>query len=82
MTLEDVLAEIFVKVLDLDDDVDVRGLKYRAIEKWDSTAHMELIAALEEEFDIAIDTIDVLRINSFEAAARILRTKYDVAVEA
>lgn len=80
--LEDVLRRIFIKALDLDHDADVRGLKYRAIDKWDSTAHMELIAALEEEFDITITNIDVIRINSFEAAATILKTKYDVCAEA
>lgn len=76
MTLDDVIEEIFVSVLSLDKDVDVRALKYRAIEKWDSSAHMDLIAAIEERFDIVVDNIDVIRINSFEAAVRILGTKY------
>ncbi|MTJ83370.1 MAG: acyl carrier protein [Telmatospirillum sp.] len=82
MKLEDVLAEIFIDVLRLDKDVDVKTLKYRSTEKWDSLAHMELVTALEERFDIMLDNVDVLRISSFQAAVDIIGTKYGVAVEA
>ena len=82
MTLEEELEKIFRRSLDLDDDIDVRTLKYRGIEKWDSTSHMELIAAIEERYDVMLDSIDVIRINSFAAAMNILQTKYNVGVAA
>ncbi len=78
MTLSEVLSKIFIDAFDLAPNYDVTTLKYRQIEKWDSAAHMELMSALEERFDIVIETIDVLRINSFDAAIKILSEKYDV----
>jgi len=45
---------------------------------WDSVAHMSLIAALEDEFGIMIDTNDVIDMSSFKKAKEIL-TKYGVA---
>ena len=79
MTLREVLKDIFIRTLNLGPTVDVEKLKYREIEQWDSAAHMELMSALEERFDIVIDTIDVLRINSFEAAIKIFNEKYGIA---
>lgn len=78
MMLRDVLKDIFIRTLNLGPTVDVEKLKYREIEKWDSAAHMELMSALEERFDIIIETIDVLRINSFEAAIKIFNEKYGI----
>lgn len=36
----------------------------------DSLAHMALVAALEQAFDVMIDTEDVLAISSFTAARK------------
>jgi len=56
------------------------GLKYQAITNWDSVGHMSLIAALEEAFDIMMDTADIIDLSSFEKGKEIL-AKYDVAIE-
>lgn len=45
--------------------------------KWDSVAHMKLIAAIESKFDIMIDTEDVIDMNSFGKAKEIV-TKYEI----
>lgn len=42
------------------------GLKYRSYVKWDSMAHMELCSILEETFDIALETIDILAFSTYE----------------
>lgn len=68
----DQLRRVFREALDLPPEVDVDTLKYRAIEKWDSLAHMALVAALEQEFDVMIDTDDVLAMSSFSEARNIL----------
>ena len=44
---------------------------------WDSVAHMVLIAAIEEAFDIMIDTDDVIDMSSF-AKAKTIITKYGI----
>ncbi|MCI8513988.1 MAG: acyl carrier protein [Lachnospiraceae bacterium] len=57
-----------------------KGLKYQDIEAWDSVGHMELIAALEETFDIMIDTDDIIDFNSYEKGKEIL-AKEDYGVK-
>ncbi|GAB7042070.1 MULTISPECIES: acyl carrier protein [Catenuloplanes] len=68
----DRLREVFRASLELPADAAVDDLEYRGIEKWDSLAHMALVAALEQAFDVMIDTEDVLAISSFAAARKVL----------
>ena len=51
------------------------GLKYQDIEAWDSVGHMGLIAALEDAFDIMMDTDDIIDFNSYEKGKEILSKK-------
>jgi acyl carrier protein len=46
---------------------------------WDSLAHMALIAALDSEFDIMLDTDDVVDLSSYGKSKEILR-KYGVRI--
>ncbi len=48
------------------------GLKYQDIESWDSVGHMSLIAAIEEAFDIMMDTDDIIDLSSYEKGKEIL----------
>jgi len=57
-----------------------KGLEYQAINEWDSVGHMSLIAALEDAFDIMMDTDDIIDFSSFEKGKEIL-AKYDVEVK-
>lgn len=56
---------------------DTIGLKYQDIPAWDSVGHMTLVSALEEAFDIMMDTDDIIDLSSFEKGKEIL-AKYDV----
>lgn len=53
------------------------GLAYQAIDTWDSVGHMQLIAALEDTFDIMFDTDDIIDFNSYEKGKEFM-TKYEV----
>ena len=55
-------------------------LKYESIETWDSVGHMQLIAALEDAFDIMFETDDIIDFDSFEKGKEILK-KYDIAFD-
>ena len=66
------LREVFRKSLELPADYPVDGLEYRGVDKWDSLAHMSLVAALEDEFGVMIDTDDVIDMSSFAKAREIL----------
>lgn len=54
------------------------GLEYNSIKEWDSVAHMTLVAALEEAFDIMLDTDDIIDMSSVGKSKEIL-AKYDVS---
>lgn len=56
---------------------EVAGLQYQGIEQWDSVGHMTLVAAIEDEFGIEMDTDDIIDMSSFEKAKEIV-TKYGI----
>lgn len=78
----DPLAEVFASALDLPPETDFAGLVYRGVPEWDSLAHMTLVAALETTFDVQLDTDEVLALDSFSAARRILSAHGVAAVPA
>lgn len=55
------------------------GLKYQAISNWDSVGHMTLIAALEDTFEIMMDTDDIIDLSSYEKGKEILK-KYNIVL--
>lgn len=73
--MESKLKKIFAESLGIDESVVTDDLRYAEIPQWDSVAHMALMAAIEEGFDIMIDTEDVIDMSSFEKAKKIV-TKY------
>lgn len=52
-------------------------LTYNSIPQWDSTAHMILIAQIEADFKLMLDTDDIIDMSSFAMAKTIL-AKYEV----
>jgi len=73
MALNDRLRRVFVDTLELTPSVDVEELKYRDIDAWDSLGHMSLVAAIEDEFDVQLDTEQVIDMSSFKVAVDMLR---------
>jgi acyl carrier protein len=67
---------VFMENLQITED-QLAGLQYQGVELWDSVGHMSLVAALEDEFDIMIDTDDIIDLSSFEKGKEIL-AKYGV----
>ena len=61
----------FMETLEITED-QLSGLKYQDIEAWDSVGHMSLIAALEDAFDIMMDTDDIIDFSSYEKGKEIL----------
>lgn len=53
-------------------------LKYQDVTAWDSVGHMGLIAALEDAFDIMMDTDDIIDFSSYEKGKEILTANYEV----
>ncbi|KFB72721.1 MAG: hypothetical protein AW09_002089 [Candidatus Accumulibacter phosphatis] len=71
-SLLDRLQNVFRTAFNLPENSNWNALIYGETRGWDSVAHMALIAALEDEFDIMIDTDDVIDMSSFAKAREIL----------
>ena len=63
--------DAFISTFEIAED-QVEQLKYQDIPEWDSVGHMTLIAALEDAFDIMMDTEDIIDFNSYEKGKEIL----------
>jgi acyl carrier protein len=59
------------------EEASLETLKYQGAETWDSVGHMSLIAALEDAFNISLDTDDIIDFSSYKAGKDILK-KYKV----
>lgn len=70
--------EIFCENLQVSAE-ELPNLKYQGVELWDSVGHMSLMAALEDAFDIMLDTDDIIDFSSYEKGIDILK-KYDVEI--
>jgi acyl carrier protein len=71
------LKEAFSRALAIPIESVSDALRYEGIGEWDSIAHMQLIAAIDQTFEIMMDTEDVLDLNSF-AQAKVLLRKYNI----
>lgn len=69
-------VKVFVETFSVSKE-EAQKLEYQGITEWDSVGHMGLIAAIEDAFDIMMDTDDIIDFSSFEKGKEIL-AKYDV----
>lgn len=76
MTNSEKYMDAFVTTFEIQPS-EIDGLKYQDIPAWDSVGHMTLVAAIEEAFDIMMDTEDIIDLGSYEKGKEIL-AKYDV----
>ncbi len=76
---EDQVVAVFARVLGIDASQVNDELRYNTIPQWDSIAHMSVVAALEEAFNVMIDMDEVIDMSSVGKAREILR-KHGAAV--
>ena len=79
MSTKQKYSEIFKTSLNISDDKFKEEIKYNEIDEWDSIGHMTLIAALEEEYKITLETDDIIDFSSFKKGIEILK-KYKVNI--
>lgn len=73
MEIAQQLRAVFVDALELGEGVEVEKLEYRGIEAWDSVGHMTLVAAIEDEFGVQLDTDQVIDLSSFKVALDLVK---------
>lgn len=72
MTNQERLFHTFASTLGLELQVINDQLAYNALPQWDSVAHMGLVAALEQEFQVILSTDDIIDLSSVAKAKEIL----------
>lgn len=77
MTNLEIYNNAFIETLNVEES-QLEGLKYQDVEAWDSVGHMSLMAALEDAFDIMMDTDDIIDFSSYEKGMEILASNYEV----
>ena len=77
MSYNDKLIKVFSTSLAIPPESVTDELEYNSLAEWDSTAHMVLIAELESQFNVMLDTDDIIDMSSVKMAKQIL-TKYDI----
>lgn len=69
--------KVFMENLEITVDK-LNGLQYQGTELWDSVGHMTLVAALEDAFDIMMETDDIVDLSSYEKGKEILSKNYGI----
>ena len=69
----------FKEAFEIDEAAITDDLAYDTIPEWDSVGHMRLMAAIEDAFDIMLETEDILDFGTVGKGKEIL-LKYDVKI--
>ena len=77
MTNKERYDRVFVDALNLQPQDLNEDLIYNSVAAWDSVGHMSLMAALETEFDIMMETDDIIDFSSYLKGIEIL-AKYEI----
>lgn len=77
--MESRYKKAFAKSLSLDEVKIDDKLKYNDIPEWDSIGHMTLISELESEFEISMETDDIIDFSSYKKGKEILK-KYKIEI--
>lgn len=77
MTNKETYEQIFVDCFLIDKSQLTAEFVYQCVPAWDSIGHMQMIAAIEEKFDIMMETDDIIDFSSYTRGMEIL-AKYNV----
>jgi acyl carrier protein len=66
------LMNSFQEALGISASLIVDSLAYQSVPEWDSISHMILISQLEDDFNVSLETDDVIDMSSFAKAREIL----------
>ena len=56
-------------------DEDINKASQNNLKNWDSVNHMNLILAIEKEFDITLDNNDVVKLSDFKSCFQLIKNK-------
>ena len=73
--MNDVLAELFAEVLEIDPAALNDDSSPENVKEWDSLAAMKLVSAIEEKFNIQLSTKEIMKMSTIGLARKTLRSK-------
>lgn len=77
MTNLEKYTDAFVTCFEISED-EAKTLEYQGVEAWDSVGHMDLMATIEEAFDIMMDADDIIDFGSYQKGIEILTNNYKI----
>jgi acyl carrier protein len=69
---EQVIRQIFSEALGIPLEEVVDTLAYNSCPQWDSLKHLQMVAMIEERFDIEIEMDDIIAMENFAKVKEIL----------
>lgn len=69
------LKDIFRFVLELTPETAIENVEQANTPKWDSMAHVSLVAGIESEFDVQLQLSEALGMTSFARCVKLLDKK-------
>lgn len=79
MTNKQQYDKIFIDTFSIDESALGDSLFYNKIPSWDSIGHMTMVAAIEETFNITMETDDIINFGSYKKGLEIL-AKYGIQI--
>lgn len=73
--MADPLLELFAQGLGVSTDVLDEDSSPETLEEWDSFAAMSLVVIIEDTFDVALTTRDIMKMRTIGLARSVLRAK-------
>ena len=72
--VRDKLEILFKNTFNIKDE-DINKASQNNLKNWDSINHMNLILAIEKEFDITLDNNDVVKLSDFKSCFQLIKNK-------
>lgn len=72
--VRDKLEILFKNTFNIKDE-DINKASQNNLKNWDSVNHMNLILAIEKEFDITLDNNDVIKLSDFKSCFQLIKNK-------
>lgn len=78
MTKLEKYNKIFIELFEIEEER-IKTLVYQGTPEWDSIGHMTLISEIEDNFNIMMDTDDIIEFSSYDKGKEIL-IKYGIEI--
>ncbi len=78
MTNLEKYKNVFIESLSLKSETFSEEIKYNDVAEWDSIGHMTLMSALEDGFEITLETDDIIDFSSYKKGIELLGSKYEI----